>query len=38
MDAGSNWYRLNTGEDSQPGMVIFELQQGKHFVGTVEKV
>jgi hypothetical protein len=37
-DAGSNWYRLTSGEDSQPGIVIFELERGKHFAGTVEKV
>jgi hypothetical protein len=38
MDAGSNWYRLTSGEDSQAGMVIFELERSKHFAGTVEKV
>lgn len=38
MDAGSNWYRLTSGEDSQPGMVVFELERNKHFVGTVWKL
>lgn len=38
MDAGSNWYRLTTGEDSQPGIAVFELIKGKHFTGSVEKV
>jgi len=34
-DAGSNWYRLNSGQDSQPGTTCFELIKGKHFTGTV---
>jgi hypothetical protein len=38
MDAGSNWYRLNSGEDSQPGIVVFELERGKHFAGSVQKL
>jgi len=38
MDAGSNWYRLNSGEDSQPGIAVFELERNKHFVGSVEKL
>lgn len=38
MDAGSNWYRLTSGEDSQNGIAIFELHQGKHFTGTVQKL
>ncbi len=38
MDNGSDWYRLNAGEDSQPGVVIFELTQGKEFTGSVKKV
>jgi hypothetical protein len=38
MDGGSNWWRLNTGEDSQTGIVCFELQRGIPFTGTVWKV
>lgn len=38
MDGGSNWWRLNTGEDSQTGIVCFELEQGSHFTGTVLKL
>ena len=38
MDPGSNWYRLNSGEDSQPGIVVFELERGKHFAGSVQKL
>jgi hypothetical protein len=37
MDAGSGWYRLNTGEDSKPGIACFELTQGVPFTGTVWK-
>lgn len=35
LDAGSNWYRLRSGEDSQAGLTCFELQKGTHFQGTV---
>lgn len=38
LDNGSNWWRLNSGEDSQPGLVCFELQQGVDFTGTVWKI
>lgn len=38
MDAGSNWYRLNSGEDSQPGIITFELERKKHFLGQVSRV
>lgn len=38
MDAGSNWYRLTSGEDSQPGIAVFELIKDKHFTGSVEKI
>lgn len=34
-DAGSNWWRLNSGQDSQPGTTCFELTKGVHFTGTV---
>jgi hypothetical protein len=38
MDAGSNWYRLTSGEDSQPGIAVFELHANKHFTGAVQKL
>jgi len=38
MDNGSKWYRLNSGEDSQPGITCFSLEQGKDFTGTVWKL
>lgn len=38
LDNGSNWWRLNAGEDSQPGLVTFILEQNKDFMGTVYKL
>lgn len=38
MDNGSNWYRLNSGTDSQAGITCFELEKGKHFTGSVFNV
>jgi hypothetical protein len=38
LDNGSSWWRLTAGEDSQPGLVCFELQQGIDFTGTVWKL
>lgn len=38
LDNGSNWWRLNSGEDSQPGLVCFELQKDTDFTGTVWKL
>lgn len=38
MDNGSGWFRLNSGQDSQPGLVAFELEKEKHFTGTVQVV
>ena len=35
MDTGSNWWRLNSGSESTPGIVCFELQSKKHFTGSV---
>lgn len=35
MDSGSGWFRLNSGEDSAPGIVCFELQDNIHFQGSV---
>jgi hypothetical protein len=38
LDNGSNWWRTSQGEDSQPGLVCFELQRDKDFTGTVWKI
>jgi hypothetical protein len=38
MDNGSNWWRSSSGEDSQPGLVCFALEQGIDFTGTVWKL
>jgi hypothetical protein len=38
MDNGSDWYRLNSGQDSQPGVVCFTLHKGIEFGGTVLKL
>lgn len=38
LDNGSDWFRLTSGEDSQPGLVCFTLEQGKEFTGTVVKL
>jgi hypothetical protein len=38
MDNGSNWWRTSSGEDSQPGLVCFMLEQGVDFTGTVWKL
>lgn len=38
MDNGSDWYRLSSGEDSQPGVVCFTLHRGIEFGGTVLKL
>jgi len=38
MDNGSNWWRTSSGEDSQPGLVCFALEQGIDFTGTVWKL
>jgi hypothetical protein len=38
LDNGSNWWRTSQGEDSQPGLVCFELQRDKDFAGTVWKI
>jgi hypothetical protein len=38
LDNGSNWWRLNSGEDSVPGLVCFELHKGADFTGTVWKI
>ena len=38
LDNGSNWWRLNSGEDSQPGLVCFVLERDTDFTGTVFKL
>lgn len=38
LDNGSNWWRLNSGEDSQPGLVCFALERDTDFTGTVWKL
>ena len=38
MDNGSNWWRTSSGEDSQPGLVCFALEQGVDYTGTVWKL
>jgi hypothetical protein len=38
LDNGSNWWRLNSGEDSQPGLVCFALERQQDFTGTVWKL
>jgi hypothetical protein len=38
MDNGSTWYRQNSGEDSQPGLVTFTLYKGQDFTGTIYKL
>ena len=38
MDNGSNWWRTSSGEDSQPGLVCFILEDGVDFTGTVWKL
>jgi hypothetical protein len=39
LDNGSNWWRTGGGgEDSQPGLVCFMLEQGVDFTGTVWKL
>lgn len=35
LDNGSDWYRLNSGEDSTTGLVTFTLEKDKDFQGTV---
>lgn len=38
LDNGSDWYRLTSGEDSQPGVVCFTLNKQQEFTGTVTKL
>jgi hypothetical protein len=38
MDNGSNWFKMNSGEDSIPGLATLILEKGKDFTGTVHKL
>jgi hypothetical protein len=38
LDNGSGWYKRTSGEDSQPGLVTFVVEQDKPFTGTVRKI
>lgn len=38
LDNGSNWFRNTAGEDSQPGLVCFEVDKSMDFGGTVWKL
>lgn len=38
LDNGSNWWRLNSGEDSTPGLVCFTLEREQDFTGTIHKL
>lgn len=38
LDNGSSWFRRISGEDSQPGLVTFTLEQGVDYTGTVWKL
>lgn len=38
LDNGSGWYMRSSGEDSQPGLVCFTVEQGKSFTGSVQKL
>jgi hypothetical protein len=38
LDNGSNWWRLNSGEDSTPGLVCFVLERDTDYTGTVFKI
>lgn len=38
LDNGSSWWKLNSGEDSVPGLVCFVLDEGVDFTGSVVKL
>lgn len=38
LDNGSDWYRQNYGDDSDPGLVVYLLYPDKPFTGTVYKL
>ena len=37
LDNGSGWFKKISGEDSQPGVVCFVVEQGKQYTGSVSK-
>ena len=37
LDNGSGWFRRTSGEDSQPGLVCFTVEENKPFTGSVVK-
>jgi len=37
MDNGSDWFRRNSGEDSQPAITCFELQKGVYYQGEIKR-
>lgn len=38
LDGGSDWFRLTSGESGKPGVVVFTLEDGVEFTGTVKKL
>lgn len=38
IDSGSDWYRLQSGTDSQPAITCFELHKGIHYTGSTHKL
>ena len=38
LDNGSGWYQRSSGEDSQPGLVGFVVEQDRPFTGSVFKL
>jgi hypothetical protein len=38
LDNGSGWYMRSSGEDSQPGLVCFIVEENKKFAGCVQKL
>jgi hypothetical protein len=37
MDAGSDWYKRMSGEDSMPAITCFELQKGVYYQGEIKR-
>jgi hypothetical protein len=38
LDNGSGWFMRTSGEDSQPGLVVFAVEKDKPFTGKVDKL
>lgn len=38
LDNGSDWFRQTSGEDSDPGLLVFTLTEGERFSGTITKL